>query len=406
MSLTSSPLSTAIDLQQQLKKSLAQLGEINECVLLNYPDYANVGDHLIGLGTIIYLLKNPQIKLTYLSSIENHDPAILDQTLSHNSGNTTILLQGGGNLGDLWYEQQTFREEIIQKYPQHRIIILPQTIHFQDPEKLQQAAQIFNRHPNLTICVRDRHSQQLARTYFSNCQIILSPDMAFMLADLPGLKFFRTNWQQKNQILYHCRDDQEIVNSLNSQVLQLFDPNSNSEDDSGDNSTFLTNPLPELIIEDWLPPDNYLHRSHITPDSPWYWHLPGAVRIYREVWQQRLARSMSWLSRGFWDHDHPYTAMFIALSATVDNTEMLNISWDYLHRSIYQLNRFPFVITNRLHGHILCTLLEIPHIFLPNSYGKNQNWHTTWTQSIPFCRYVDDSSVIIPAIKQLCPKFR
>ncbi len=399
MSLTSSPLSSAIDLKKQLENSLAQLGEINECVLLNYPDYANVGDHLIGLGTIIYLLKNPQIKLTYLSAIENHNSAILDQKLSNNSGNTTILLQGGGNLGDLWYEQQTFREEIIQKYSQHRIIILPQTIHFQDPEKLQQAAQIFNHHPNLTICVRDRHSQQLARTYFSNCQIILTPDMAFMLADLPGLKFFRANWQQ-NQILYHCRDDQEIVSSLNSQVLELFDSVSNPSINP------LSNQLPKLVIEDWLPPDKYLHRSHITPESAWYWRLPGAVRIYREVWQQRLAQSMSWISRGFWDHDHPYSVMFTNLSATVENTEMLKISWDYLHRSIYQLNRFPFVITNRLHGHILCTLLEIPHIFLPNSYGKNQNWYTTWTQSIPFCRYVDDSSAIIPTIKELCPKFR
>ena len=395
MSLTSFPLSTAIDLQQQLKKSLSQLGEINECVLLNYPDYANVGDHLIGLGTIIYLLKNPQIKLTYLSAIGNHNSEVMDKKL----GDATILLQGGGNLGDLWYEQQTFREEIIQKYPQNRIIILPQTIHFEDPEKLQQAAQIFNHHPNLTICVRDRHSQQLANTHFSNCQNILSPDMAFMLADLPGLKFFRTNWQQQNQILYHCRDDQEILNSLNTQVLELFNPISNPSVNP------VANQLPKLIIEDWLPPDNYLHRSHITPDSPWYWRVPGTVRIYREVWQQRLARSMNWLSKGFWDHDHPYSVMFTTLSATVENTEMLNISWDYLHRSIYQLNRFPFVITNRLHGHILCTLLEIPHIFLPNSYGKNQNWYTTWTQSISFCQYVDDSSAIISTIKELCPKF-
>ncbi|NJL89876.1 MAG: polysaccharide polymerase [Coleofasciculaceae cyanobacterium SM2_1_6] len=399
MSLTSSPLSSAIAIKLQLENSLAQLGEIGECVLLNYPDYANVGDHLIGLGTIIYLLKNSQIKLTYLSAIENHNSQIFDQKLNNNSGNTTILLQGGGNLGDLWYEQQTFREEIIQKYPQHRIIILPQTIYFQAPEKLQQAAQIFNHHPNLTICVRDRHSQQLARTYFSNCQIILAPDMAFMLADLPGLKFFRTNWQQQNHILYHCRDDQEIVSSLNSQVLELFNSGSNPS------ANLLVNQLPKLVIEDWLPPDNYLHRSHITPESAWYWRLPGVVRIYRQLWQQRLAQSMSWLSRGFWDHDHPYSVMFTNLSATVENTEMLKISWDYLHKSIYQLNRFPFVITNRLHGHILCTLLEIPHIFLPNSYGKNQNWYTTWTQSIPFCRYVDNSSVIIPTIKELCPKF-
>lgn len=387
-------LSRAIAIKQQLEDSLAQLGKIKECVLLNYPDYPNVGDHLIGLGTIIYLLKNQGIKLRYLSAIGNHDPEIMDSKL----GDATILLQGGGNLGDLWYEQQTFREQIIQQYPQQRIIILPQTIHFQDPEKLHQAAQIFNNHPNLTICVRDRRSYELANTQFSNCKIILCPDMAFMLADLPGMKFFRTNWQQQHQILYHCRDDKEIVTNLNSQVLQLFQPSHPVSSQSSPE-------LPKLVIEDWLPPDKYLQRSQITSESAWYWRLPGVVRIYRELWQQRLSRTMGWLSKEFWDNNHPYNSKFIALSTTVDNSEMLKISWDYLHRSIYQLNRYPLVITNRLHGHILCTLLEIPHIFLPNSYGKNQSWYEAWTYDISFCRYVENPLAITQAIKELCPKF-
>ena len=368
-------LSNAISIKHRLEDSLAQLGEIKECVLLNYPDYPNVGDHLIGLGTIIYLLKHRQVKINYLSAIGNHSSDLMDSKL----GEATILLQGGGNLGDLWYEQQTFREEIIQQYPRQRIIILPQTIHFQDPEKLSQAAKIFNHHPDLTILVRDHYSYDLAITHFNGCKILLCPDMAFMLADLPGLRFFRANWQRKHKILYHCRDDQEIVAELSSQVLQI----------------------PNLIVEDWLPPDNYLERSQITTASPWYWRLPGTVRLYREVWQHRLSRTMGWLSKEIWDNNHPYNSIL----ATVDNPAMVQISWDYLHRSIYQLNPYPVIITNRLHGHILCILLEIPHIFLPNSYGKNQNWHETWTKEISFCHYADNSLAITQALQELCPKY-
>lgn len=370
----SSNSSTSIAIKKQLETSLAQLGDIKECVLLNYPDYPNVGDHLIGLGTIIYLLKIRQVKLNYLSAIGNHSSTLMNQKL----GDSTILLQGGGNLGDLWYEQQMFREEIIQQYPHHRIIILPQTIYFQDPDKLHQAARIFNSHSDLTICVRDHRSQQLATEYFHNCQVILSPDMAFMLADLPWLKLLRASLPHQNKILYHCRDDQEIVPELNSSVLQLSN----------------------LVIEDWLPPDNFLERSQITTNSSWYWRLPGTVRIYRELWQQRFSHPVEWLSQGFWQKYHPYSSMF----TTIDNPEMVKISWDYLHRSIYQINHYPLIITNRLHGHILCTLLEIPHVFLPNSYGKNQTWYETWTKDIPFCRYAPDSSTITQAIKELCPK--
>ena len=46
--------------------------------------------------------------------------------------NTIILLQGGGNWGDLWDRHQKFRLKVIQKYKNHRIIILPQSIYYKE----------------------------------------------------------------------------------------------------------------------------------------------------------------------------------------------------------------------------------------------------------------------------------
>lgn len=374
MSLKSSILSTAIALKQELEKSLAQIGNIQECVLLNYPDYQNAGDHLIGLGTIIYLAQHLNTKINYLSGIYNFSEKVMQQKL----GNATIFLQGGGNLGDMWCDHQQFREEIIQKYPDHRIIILPQTIYFQEDDNLQKAAKIFNSHRDLTIFVRDPRSYTLATKHFYNCRVFLSPDMAFMLADLPGMQYLGYNWRQ-NKILYHCRDDKEIVAELNSTILQL----------------------PQVVVQDWLPLEEKLFRSHITPDSPWYYHLPGAVRIYRELWQEVLSHPLSWQSVESWKSNYPYKNFF----ATPDQAKMVETSWDYFHRSIYQLNHYSLVITNRLHGHILCTLLKIPHIFLPNSYGKNQLWYETWTKNIEFCRFASSPATITQAIQELCPKF-
>ena len=367
-------LTSAIALKQQLENSLAQIGDVEECVLLNYPDYPNTGDHLIGLGTIIYLIQNLHAKINYLSGIYNFSEEVMRQKV----GRATIFLQGGGNLGDLWCDHQRFREEIIQKYPHHRIIILPQTIYFQEQDNLHRAANIFNSHQNLTIFVRDSRSYALANQHFYNCKVFLAPDMAFMLADLPGIEYFRYNWQHQ-KILYHCRDDKEIVEELNASILHL----------------------PNLVIQDWLPLEKLLDRSQITSDSPWYLHLPGAVRIYRELWQQILSHPISWLSEQLWNKNYPDRILL----ANLDNAPMVKTSWDYFHRSIYQLNSYPLVITNRLHGHISCTLLKIPHIFLPNSYGKNQLWYETWTKDIKYCRFASSPTTITQGIKELCPRF-
>jgi pyruvyl transferase EpsO len=50
-----------------------------------------------------------------------------------------------------------------------------------------------------------------------------------------------------------------------------------------------------------------------------------------------------------------------------------------LRRGCNLLARGRFVITDRLHGHILCLLLDIPHVILDNTYGKLASFHEAWT---------------------------
>ncbi|XP_067682317.1 uncharacterized protein [Haliotis asinina] len=46
------------------------------------------------------------------------------------------------------------------------------------------------------------------------------------------------------------------------------------------------------------------------------------------------------------------------------------------------LQRGRVVITDRLHGHILSTLLDIPHVLIDNSYRKLSSYHNTWTRGL------------------------
>jgi pyruvyl transferase EpsO len=49
-----------------------------------------------------------------------------------------------------------------------------------------------------------------------------------------------------------------------------------------------------------------------------------------------------------------------------------------LTRGIRVLTRQQRVVTDRLHGHILCLLLGVPHQLVDNSYGKLSSFVTTW----------------------------
>ena len=43
------------------------------------------------------------------------------------------------------------------------------------------------------------------------------------------------------------------------------------------------------------------------------------------------------------------------------------------------------VVTDRLHGHILCCLLDIPHVVMDNVYGKIGNFRETWNTGDGLC---------------------
>jgi pyruvyl transferase EpsO len=49
-----------------------------------------------------------------------------------------------------------------------------------------------------------------------------------------------------------------------------------------------------------------------------------------------------------------------------------------LRRGIRLLTQGRRVVTDRLHAHILCVLLDMPHAIIDNSYGKLSSFVETW----------------------------
>lgn len=146
-----------------------------EIVFLDYPIYENVGDLLIWRGTEQFFKRHKAVVLGQYN-IENIKKVAL-QRLEQCS---TIVFQGGGNFGDLWPRHQKLREDIIQKYPQKCIVILPQSVHYGDARELDKSCEILKRHPDLHIFLRDENSLAILRDR-GVPNLKLCPDMAHSL---------------------------------------------------------------------------------------------------------------------------------------------------------------------------------------------------------------------------------
>uniref|UniRef100_A0A0B7B6N4 Polysaccharide pyruvyl transferase domain-containing protein n=1 Tax=Arion vulgaris TaxID=1028688 RepID=A0A0B7B6N4_9EUPU len=53
------------------------------------------------------------------------------------------------------------------------------------------------------------------------------------------------------------------------------------------------------------------------------------------------------------------------------------------------------VITDRLHGHIFSTLMDIPHVLLDNQWKKVSSYHNTWTLGLENTRLTDNADEAI-----------
>jgi len=72
-----------------------------------------------------------------------------------------------------------------------------------------------------------------------------------------------------------------------------------------------------------------------------------------------------------------------------------------LARGISLLSSGRQAVTDRLHGHILCVLLGIPHVALDNSYGKVGACHREWTGDVDLARFARDGKEAALALAAL-----
>jgi pyruvyl transferase EpsO len=183
-------------LKEQLRQILNVVPQGSNIYYIDYPVHSNGGDLLIMKGTEAFF-KDYNIRVRARYSILDFPESLMiprDQI---------IVLHGGGNFGDLYPLHQKLREKVITKYPHHRIVMLPQTIFYKSDYEFDRTAQIFNRHDDVHLYVRDTFSYHQAAQKFHKCRVYLSPDMAHQLWPI------RSKIRPYKDLLYFFRTDIE-----------------------------------------------------------------------------------------------------------------------------------------------------------------------------------------------------
>ena len=303
-------------LKEYIHNSLAHLID-SDYVLLDVPYYTNIGDTLIWEGTKHFLKDIPH-KCLYTASVETYRYRPLPP-------DTVILLQGGGNFGDLWRRHQDLRLEVIRAYPNNKIIILPQTVFYKDDAVFQDDAKIFNSHNNLYICARDTVSFEYLQQSLT-CNLLLVPDMAFCITEKLLQKY---NKKEGSRTLFLKRNDPEF---------NEYDFNSYITEDSS-----LVDTCDWPTMEQQFKTKTYLDKL--------LWRKKRLGRI-PDLYADRVFRPFQ------------------------------------VKKGVEFVSQYKKVYTTRLHVAILSLLLDKNIVFFDNSYGKNSSFFDTWLSGVDNITFV------------------
>lgn len=327
-------------LRRRLETVTAQVVPRDEPVaLLDFPNHGNVGDSLIWLGER-RLFDAMGYAVRYHCDNVAYNAAALRRALGRSGG--TILVHGGGNFGDIWPEWQRFRERVAIEHPDRRIVQLPQTIHFKGDPGLERARAAFGAHPDVHLLVRDEPSLKLA-TESLELPATLCPDMAFAIGPLA-----RT-----------AEPDLDAV------VMGRIDTERERAGVDGIE-------IASMLRSDWTAD----HRDQLG------WEKRYDLVQYRS---RRLGRRF---------------ARREAFAVATQPALRLTYEWLAHDRARFGrdlLSRGRVLGTDRLHGHVLATLMGIPHVVVDSGYGKLTRFHEAWTADSKLATFAapDDAQGVV-----------
>jgi exopolysaccharide biosynthesis predicted pyruvyltransferase EpsI len=297
--------------------------------LLDYPNHSNCGDSAIWMGEL-HALRRVGANIVYRCETATYRREHL-QALPED---TVFLLHGGGNFGEAhWKRHHEMRIKVLQDFPSRAVVQMPQSVRFSSLEVAKQFGDVAHRHGNFTLFVREQQSFDYANGVLAS-DVRLIPDMAFAIPPRDDTTVARTS------ALAVARDDSEATMSL-AGVAERF----------------------AIPVTDWAPEDRIRQQSF------------GGVST-------RLLRKVMWRTSG-----NMATSSFVQ---GVQGKLLDRFANDEVERA-YGIIGDSVLVTDRLHGHVMATIIGAPSVAFDTGYGKISGIHRLWMHDIPGAHLTDSA---------------
>ncbi|WP_314139196.1 polysaccharide pyruvyl transferase family protein [uncultured Plantibacter sp.] len=321
------------DVRARTAESLSKaIGSAQDVALLDAPSLINVGDSMIWEGQVAYM-KRLGLSIRYRSDMQSYSAARLRRALPEGG---VVLLRGGGNFGDVWLGHQAFRERVARDLPDIPIVQLTQSVLFRDPARAAEANRILGAHPAFTLLVRDELSYRRAAEQLPDVQKVMSYDMA--LGWDPSIPVTAL----RDRAVVIARDDREASSGLLAAA-------------SSWEASY------EVMVTDWG------HNVH-----PQRWADTRG----------RLSANGKKVSRR-----RRFHLPFPVLSQSAVEADLAYLNTWNVDYAVGLFSSAKAMVVDRLHAHVLASLLGIPHVVLDNDHGKISTVFEAYTGGFSTARY-------------------
>lgn len=198
-----------------------------KCIFfISTPNHRNLGDHAIVYAQ--WQLFRDIGADGYAIELSRTDYEKFRASLSKfiiKKGKDIIIIDGGGNIGTLWPEEEHKMRDIVSRFKHNPIYIFPQTAFYEDSEmgkaELEKSINTYNSHPDLTIFCRDSDTYSLVRHHFTNVKSYYTPDIVMYLNQT-------CDATRTDTCLLCFRDDKESISNNERKETTIAFLNSNN----------------------------------------------------------------------------------------------------------------------------------------------------------------------------------
>lgn len=176
-------------------------------ILINTPLHTNIGDHMIADAANGFFKDFlPDYEITEVTNKIYKE--MRRDVVYRTNVDDVIVITGGGFLGSLWPSGQNVYS-ILKDFPHNKILILPQSMYFEDNEEGERQKQLFCdllvNHNNIVVLLRENISyNRFEAMCKGKVKSYLMPDMALTLN-------YSHEQKERSGILLCLRNDKESI---------------------------------------------------------------------------------------------------------------------------------------------------------------------------------------------------